>query len=76
MFHEMHEEEADTSTGTILEEQASSVREVGENIAPVGGNLVDVQEVPKIHLIQGLHIISSHVILVPHIEICETRSSG
>ena len=59
----MHdEEETDTSTGTIEEMQPSLLPAVGETIAPIGGTLVDVKDVPKIHLIQGLHILSSHII--------------
>ena len=57
MIHEMHEEEEDTSTGTLEEMQPSSLLAGGEAIASVGGTLVDVQDVPKIQIIQGLHIL-------------------
>lgn len=67
MIHEMHEEETYTSTSTLVEEKPSSLLAVGETITPVGGTLVDVQDVPEIQLVQGLHILSYHIISVPHI---------
>ena len=77
MIHEMHEEEeVDTSIGTVEKTQPSSLPIVREAISPVGGTLADVQDVPEIQLIQVLHISSSHIISVPHIEICDTMPSG
>ena len=55
--------------------QPSSLPAVGEVIAPVGGTLADVQDVPKIQLIQGLQTFTSHIISVPHIEIFQTMPS-
>ena len=47
MIHEMHdEEETDTSVGTVVEEQPSSLPTVRKTIVLVGGTLVDVQDVP------------------------------
>ena len=69
MIHEMHEEEeVDSSTGTLIEEQPSLLPIVEENIVPVGGTLVVLQEVPTHQLIQGKHTISSHIFSVPLIE--------
>ena len=54
MIQEVHEEEeAYTSVGVVVEEQPSPSPTVGEAITPVGGNLVDFQDVPKHQFIQG-----------------------
>ena len=76
MIHEMHEEQAaDTSAGLLEEMLPSSLKAVGETITLVGGTLVVERDVPNIQLIQGFHILSYHIISLPHIEICETMPS-
>ena len=55
MTEEMHEEEDENSnTGTLGEEQPSLLPAVGGTIVPVGGTLVFLQEVSTHQLIQGM----------------------
>ena len=77
MIQEMHEEEeADSSIGTLIEEQPSLLPVVGDTIFPVGGTLVILQEVPTHQLIQGMHPLSSHIVSIPLIETYGNMPSG
>ena len=69
MIQEMHEEEeADSSAGTLGQEQPSLLLAIGDTIVSVAGTLVVLQEVPTYQLIQGMHPLPSHIVSVPLIE--------
>ena len=77
MIMEVHEEEdADTSAGVAVEENPSPSPVVGEEIVPVGGTLVALQDVPKHQLIQGMQKFPPHIISAHQMEICGAMPSG
>ena len=66
MIDEMYEEEEiEKSTDTLVEVQQSLLLRFGDTFAPKEETIVTLQDVSKYQLIQGMHTISSHIVLVP-----------
>ena len=68
MILEMHDEETDTNTGTLVEVQPSLLPTVGGIIALGEETLVILQDVFEYQLIQGMQPFSYHIVSMPLIE--------